>query len=400
NLEQLLPAGAVSLASLDADVLATSRERINVGAEQEYPLPPLPVDDAVALFAQRARQLKPSFEPDQHVTEIARRLDGLPLALELAAARVKVLTAEQILERLGHGLDLLTGGTRDAPQRHRTLRATIAWSYELLTKDERALFRRFAVFAGSFDLDAAERVCDADLDLIGSLVDKSLLRQTDEGRFFMLETIREYAAEQLGGCEEAHERRRRHADYFLSVAEYQATESKDSRSVAFTRLDRDHENFRAALSCFSSTEELERELRLVLALNDFWDVRGHLREGRKHVEAALRHAGEHHPALRVKVLAMASDYARVQGDLSGARAFCEEGLTLAQQIGDLEGVARALHELGEAAVSEEDFERAIGLFEQAVIVAGQVGLSGAGSIGNLGDIALARGDYRRAKALS
>src|SRR5439155_8417796 len=213
NLEQLLPAGAVTLASLDADVLATSRERINVGAEQEYPLPPLPVDDAVALFAQRARQLKPSFEPDQHVTEIARRLDGLPLALELAAARVKVLTAEQILERLGHGLDLLTGGTRDAPQRHRTLRATIAWSYELLTKDERALFRRFAVFAGSFDLDAAERVCDADLDLIGSLVDKSLLRQTDEGRFFMLETIRDYAAEQLGGCEEAHERRRRHADY-------------------------------------------------------------------------------------------------------------------------------------------------------------------------------------------
>ena len=208
NLEQLLPEAAPVVASLEARVLATSRERLNVSREQEYPVPTLPSTEAVTLFTQRARQLRPDFEPDEHVAEIARRLDGLPLALELAAARVKVLTPEQILARLGSSLDLLTSGSLDLPERQRTLRATIAWSDELLNEVERRLFAVLAVFAGSFDLEAAETVAGADIDTLGSLVDKSLLRQTADGRFFMLETIREYALGRLDDAGEAQALRR------------------------------------------------------------------------------------------------------------------------------------------------------------------------------------------------
>ena len=153
--------------------------------------------EALALFTARARQLKPDFEPDEDVVEICRRLDGLPLAIELAAARIKVLRPEQILERLGRSLDLLTTGPRDAPERQQTLRATIEWSHQLLSDTERQLFARLAVFAGSFDLEAVEVVCEADLTALAVLVDKSLLRTTIEGRFFTLETIREYGAERL-----------------------------------------------------------------------------------------------------------------------------------------------------------------------------------------------------------
>jgi predicted ATPase len=183
NLEQLLPDVAPLVAGLSAKVLATSRERLNVIGEQEYAVPTLPPAESVALFTERARQLKPSFQPDDAVSEIADRLDGLPLALELAAARVKVLTPVQILERLGHSLDLLTTGARDAPERQRTLRATIEWSYELLSEDDREAFARLAVFAGGFSLEAAEEVCEIGLDDLQSLVDKSLVRQTDRGRF-------------------------------------------------------------------------------------------------------------------------------------------------------------------------------------------------------------------------
>jgi predicted ATPase len=197
NLEQLLPAAADIVVGFDARVLATSRVRLNVFAEQEFPVPTLPLDEAALLFTQRARQLDPRFEPDAAVAQIAERLDRLPLALELAAARVKVLTPEQILERVGRSLDLLTSGAHDAPERQRTLRGTVEWSYRLLSADEQQLFARLAVFAESFELDAAEGVCSADLDVLQSLVDKSLLRHGEDGRFFMLATIRELALEKL-----------------------------------------------------------------------------------------------------------------------------------------------------------------------------------------------------------
>ena len=219
NLEQLLPGAADVVVRLDAHILATSRSRLNVAAEQEFPVPTLPVDDGGVLFTQRARQLQPGFEPDAAVREIAERLDGLPLALELAAGRVKVLTPAQILERLGRGLDLLTSGAHDAPERQRTLRGTVEWSYQLLAADEQRLFAQLAVFAGSFALEAAEAVCSAELDVLQSLVDQSLLRHGEDGRFFMLATIKEFALEKLRDLPDASSLRRRHDDYFLGVAE-------------------------------------------------------------------------------------------------------------------------------------------------------------------------------------
>jgi predicted ATPase len=213
NLEQLLPAAAAIVARVDARTLATSRSRLNIAAEQEFQVPMLPLDDAAALFTQRARQLEPRFEPDAAVRQIAERLDGLPLALEVAAARVKVLTPGQILERLGRSLDLLTSGAQEAPERQRTLRWTVEWSYRLLTGGERRLFARMAVFAVSFELEAAEAVCSAELDVLQSLVDKSLLRHGEDGRFFMLETIKAFALEKQRDLADASSLRRRHDDY-------------------------------------------------------------------------------------------------------------------------------------------------------------------------------------------
>jgi predicted ATPase len=208
NLEQLLPDAAPVVAALEASVLATSRERLNVSTEHGYPVPTLPLDDAVALFTQRARELKLRVEPDEHVAEIARRLDGLPLAFELAAARVKILTPGQIVERLGESLDLLTSGARDRPERQRTLRATLEWSYDLLSDDERRLFVRLGIFAASFDLRMAETVADATLDTLQSLVDKSLVKPASEGRFVLLETLRAFALERLDEADLERLRRR------------------------------------------------------------------------------------------------------------------------------------------------------------------------------------------------
>ena len=215
NLEQILDAASV-VAGLLAEapsvyVLATSRERLAVAAEREYLVPTLSVSEASILFTERARQLVPSFQPDPYVGEIASRLDGLPLAVELAAARVKVLTPQAILDRLARSLDLLTGGGRDVPARQRTLRATIEWSYELLSGDERDLFRRLAVFHAGFDLTAAEEIVSASVDHLASLIDKSLLRSTAAGRYFMLETIRSFALERFLACAEAGELREAHA---------------------------------------------------------------------------------------------------------------------------------------------------------------------------------------------
>ena len=223
NLEQL-PAAPPILAELlaacpDMRVLATSRTRLNLSIEQEYPVSTLPPADAAELFVQRARLRKPRFEPDDSVLEIARLLDGLPLALELAAARIKVLTPAQILERLGRSLDVLGGGPADAPERQRTLWATIDWSHALLDHDEQALFRRLGVFAGTFDLEAAEAVGGGDLDTLASLVDKSLLRPAGEGRFAMLHVLREFARDRLEAAGELHGASREHVVHYLRLVE-------------------------------------------------------------------------------------------------------------------------------------------------------------------------------------
>lgn len=253
NLEQLLPAIAPELGRLletarHVSLIATSREPLRLSGEHEYPLGPLREADAAALFFQRARAVRPDFDETDEVGAICRRLDGLPLALELAAARVKLLTPEMILGRLEHRLQLLTGGARDAPERHQTLRATIDWSYELLNEEERGSFARLSVFAGGFTLEAAEEVCETELDTLASLLDKSLIR-AEGGRFSMLEAIREYAIDCMEASGEARALRDAHAAWCLRLAEAASSALRDDEAPTwFKALAREHDNFRAALA--------------------------------------------------------------------------------------------------------------------------------------------------------
>jgi predicted ATPase len=398
NFEQLLPAAPkISALLTEAPalrVIATSRERLAIAPEHEYQVPTLVPAEAVALFTARAQQLKREFEPDEHVEEICRRLDGLPLALELAAARTKVLRPEQILERLGKSLELLAVGARDAPERQRTLRATIDWSYELLSDDEKEVFRRLAVFAGSFDLEAAEEVCDPDLDAIASLVDKSLLRQTVEGRFFMLATIREYAAQRLVEGDDAEELRRRHADRTLRVAEAARARHHEGYAV----LQTEHDDGRAALDFLAESGEPELALRLAIAFGDFWFVRGHLREGDRRMQAAIAESVGVRADLRVVALTRAASLARSMGDADRAEHDATAALELAQALGDHVAVAAALRELGEAMVARKDYRRAFSLYEEALEVGGRAGEVPA--LTNLADVALAAGELEQAIAYS
>ena len=243
--------------------MITSREPLHVGAEYEYPVGPLREREAVALFIERATAAKPDFTDDGAVTEICRRLDCLPLALELAAARVKALSAAELLKRLDKRLPILTGGPRDAPERQRTLRATIAWSYELLREDEQRAFTRLAVFAGGCTVEAAVEVCHADLDTVAALIDKSLLRREGD-RYFMLETIGEYALERLEESGEEEELRQRHAEYYLEQARsVEGLIRSPQAAGALDRLERDHGNLRVALR-WVSDETPDRPLRLAM----------------------------------------------------------------------------------------------------------------------------------------
>jgi predicted ATPase len=392
NLEQVIEA-APGLSELltacpNLTLLVTSRELLRIQGEVEYAVPPLAGQDATELFCARAQ-----LEPSEDIAELCARLDNLPLAVELAAARTNALTPEQILERLSQRLDLLKGG-RDSDARQRTLRATIEWSHELLSPDERELFARLSVFAGC-TLEAVEETAGADVDTLQSLVEKSLVRFAD-GRYWMLETIREYATERLGEETAAHNLRSAHAAYYLALAEQTGA---DDLAAVLRRLDDEHDNMRAALSWFSEDCNSEPELRLVSALANFWVVRGHLREGLSHAERALAGQADGSPAWRMKVLAAASDFARMQGDTNRGRAFCQESLALAREIGDYAGVAQALHELGEAASADGDYDAATELFQEAVKAAHAAGRNGAGSIGNLGWVASLQGDYERAMPL-
>jgi predicted ATPase len=267
NFEQVL-AAAPKVADLLAQfpklkLLVTSREALHIGGEREYPVAPLHEREAVALFSERATAAKPDFAEDEAVVEICRRLDCLPLALELAAARVKALSTEQLLNRLDRRLPMLTGGPRDAPERQQTLRATIAWSYELLTADEQRTFACLAVFAGGCTLDAAEEVCETSFDTVAALIDKSLLYREDD-RYFMLETIGEYALEQLEDDGELDDVRRRHAEYYLERARSVERLIRSPQAArALDELERDHGNLRAALGWLSD-DTADQPLRLAV----------------------------------------------------------------------------------------------------------------------------------------
>jgi predicted ATPase/class 3 adenylate cyclase len=367
NFEQVVEA-AGDVADLlgscpNLDLLVTSREPLHVTGEQEYAVPPLVHEEGVGFFLARARAIDPDFQPDDAVSEICRRLDDLPLALELAAARVKALSSTQILERLEQRLSLLTGGARDLPGRQRTLRGAIDWSYELLADEEQRLFARLSVFRGGCTLEASEDVCGADIDTLQSLVDKSLLRHTEE-RYWMLETIREYAAERLTESGEEEERYLRHAAYFLALAESLPVDVEVA-SEWLDRMEVEHDNLRGALDLLEDLRETQLLLRLAGALWRLWAVRGYHREGMQRLEKALL-TDDSATAARARALIGASALAVDVKEYQRALRYADEALDLYRGVDDAWGIARATFFQGFVAIESGDFARARPRFEECL----------------------------------
>jgi predicted ATPase len=339
-------------------LLVTSRERLRVRGEVDYPVPPLADREAVDLFCLRGQ-----VAPDETVAKLCRSLENLPLALELAAARASVLTPAQILVRLAGRLDLLKGG-RDAEARQLTLRATIEWSHDLLTPDERGLFARLAVFRGGWTLEEAEAVAGADLETLESLADKSLIRHRD-GRFTMLETIREYADERLESSGKAGEIRRGHAEFFLALVESAEPEIRRDSTIWLDRLEREHDNLRSALDWLEASEQRQDVLRFGGAVWRFWYMKGHLAEGGKRLEEALA-ADDLPTAARAKTLNGAAVMALNRGDAATTRRRATEALELHRALGDAWGAAYARFMLAQAANEEGDVKAAASLFEESL----------------------------------
>jgi predicted ATPase len=348
NFEHLLAAApevsTLLAASRGLRVLVTSRAPLHVSGEHEYRLDPLAPDEAAALFVERARAVGREVAPDRTVKAICLRVDGLPLAVELAAARSKLLAPERLLERLERALPLLTSGARDAPERQRTLRATIEWSYDLLDETAKELFSRLSVFAGSFPLEAAEAACDADLDTIAALVDSSLLKPIGEDRFLMLETIREYAHEKLSESGHADQVGQRHAEFFAALAEEAYAARSAAEATWAARLELDHDDLRAALDWLTTNDDV-RTLDLAGALGWFWLSHGHLLEGRGRLSAALDASSRPGPSLARALTAAGALTARCGGSDEGRR-LVEEGVDLWRDLGDRDELASALDSLG------------------------------------------------------
>jgi predicted ATPase/class 3 adenylate cyclase len=404
NFEHLL-AAAPDLASLLASaeglkVLATSRAPLRIAGEREYPLEPLPTEDAATLFLERARGVGKSLGHDPTIDSICRRLDGLPLAIELAAARTKLLSPETLLARLDDALSLLTSGARDAPERQRTLRATTAWSYDLLDEESKRVFSRLSVFLGSFPLAAAEDVCDADLDAFAELVDLSLLKPIDEDRFLMLETIREYAAERLEASGEADEIRRRHADAFRSLAAERYARRVEAESECTDRLESDHDDLRAALE-WLALHDPDAELELAAALGWFWLSHSHLPEGRRRLIEALDRSRKEGP-VRAAALTALGGIAGWQGDAERGPAWLSEGVALWRALGDVPELAYALETLGWALFAVGDNEPSLAAFEEGLDLRRRSG-DAVGEIRSLGGVCqvlVAQGEVDRAEPLS
>jgi len=419
NFEQVLPAAAVVAEILAAcpalKVLVTSRESLRVYGEQEFPVAPLEQDSAVQLFVQRAAAVRPNFAPTSEnspaIREICSRLDGLPLAIELAAARTKLLSPAAILDRLQSSLQLLTGGALDLPERQQTLRKTIDWSHGLLNEAEQKLFRRFSVFIGGCTLEGAEAICNTGLDLgmdlfdgLSSLVDKNMVQRVDrpdaEARFTMLETIREYGLERLAASDEEAATRRAHAAYCLVLAEEGNPELGPSqRALWLSRCDLEIDNFRSALDWLFAAQELDWGLRLCMALFRFWDMREHLLEGRARLQTALQLARSAHTKERAKVCIFLGALTTAQGDFPAARAFLEQSLSLYMHLDDQWGIAASLNALGVSARDRGDYPAAQSNFEQALACWRTLPdrLATARCLHNLANVAKARRDYGRAE---
>lgn len=454
NFEHLLPASSLVAELLAArqtfKVLATSRATLRISAEHEFGVDPLalpklnnstvigasrgdppsamrnPADalaqnPAVNLFVQRATAVKPEFALTQAnapiVAEICVRLDGLPLAIELAATRIKLLPPYALLARLDHRLRLLTAGSQDLPPHQQTLRSTLDWSYMLLTEEEKLLFHRLSVFVGGCRLDTADAICNADgqitmgvLDGIASLVDKSLLKQESqmeqEPRFVLLETVREYAYEHLLLSREADKMRRQHTFVFLQLAETADSHLRGAQQrVWYERLDREHDNLRAAMAWAEEQHEEIIGLRLVAALAWYWGKRGYLNEGRRAVEAALQKFGPSLPTASprevhafVWALFGVALLAFRQGNRTYAVSCLEKSMTFGQLYGDPLGAAYAIADL---AVTQR-FEEEPGPLAQAdeavtVFRASQDRWGLAWSVFCFGEVLLAQEKYERAK---
>jgi predicted ATPase/DNA-binding CsgD family transcriptional regulator len=426
NCEQVA-AAAPRLAALLAScpglmLLTTSRATLQVAGEHLFAVPPLAEPDGVALFVQRARAVDPRFALTEtnaaSIATLCARLDGLPLALELAAARATILTPKALLARVEQRLSLLTGGPRDAPARQQTLRETLAWSYDLLEADEQSLFRRLSVFAGGFTLEAAEAITEDGiddsllafrllpsahvLDGIATLIAQSLIRREEtadgEPRFAMLETIQEFGLDRLGEAGEDERTRRAHARYFLQLGERAEPELTGSDQQAWLdRLEAEHANLRQVLD-WSLGRAPEIAVRLAGALWRFWWTRGHLAEGRRRLEAALATTAGTQSA-RAKALYGAGSLAGEQGDYAAATAYLQAALVAYRETGDRLGEALALTDLGLIARDEGAPDRAEEYHRAALALRRGAGerRGVAVSLSNLGVLAMIRGDYEGAE---
>ena len=361
NLSELL-AGCPNLR-----LLVTSRELLALPDEQAYPVPPLEPQEGSELFLARARAADPTFTTTEAVPELCARLDNLPLALELAAARARVLSPEQLLQRLSQRLDLLKGG-RGVDPRQQTLRATIEWSHDLLSEEEQQLFARLAVFRGGCTLEAAEDVCEADIDTLQSLIDKSLLRQRHD-RFWMLETIHEYAVERLADGGEVEVVRDRHLDHFLALAE-RADEEQLDASTWFPVLDAEHDNIRAALD-WARVGRADAEARLASAVAEYWLLRGHGEDARQRLTGVLERY-ETRDRIRARLLTHLADLDGI--DKHEALSSLESALGLWRELGDAPGAAQALETLGWLHDSFGEYESARIAHEQSLAVGRQAGV--------------------------
>ncbi|HZO61823.1 MAG TPA: tetratricopeptide repeat protein [Gaiellaceae bacterium] len=396
NVEQVV-AAAPELAALaeacpNLKLLVTSRELLRVRGEVEHEVLPLAGEDAVGLFCLRS-----GLAPTPAVEELCRRLDNMPLALELAAARTKALTPGQILDRLGGRLDLFTGG-RDAEPRQATLRATIEWSHDLLDPAEQSLFARLGVFAGGSTLESAEQVCDTDLDMLQSLVEKSLVRHTVE-RFWMLETIREFASERLAASGGLAELQRRHAEHYLALAR-SANLTAESQGVERPELVRPElDNVRAAID-WATGADVELAFRLAIALEQFWVMNDPF-EGARRLGALLERAEEVAPELRAQALRACGESMWISGDLEGGERVMDESFDAFQAIGDERSIAVVLHRRAVSALIAGDNDRARRLLEESLEICSRLpdAKLEADAIGKLGWVERRDGNRERALEL-
>jgi predicted ATPase/class 3 adenylate cyclase len=428
-MESARLAEAVLRACPDLRVLATSRESLEIAGEASWRVPPLSLPDAqqqalqdlikcesVRLFVERAVAVRPAFvltnQNAQEIVQVCQQLDGIPLALELAAARVKGLPVEQIAAKLHDRFRLLTKGSRTALPQHQTLKAAIDWSYNLLSDSERILFRRLAVFSGGFTLEAADAVCaagDVDapefLDLLALLVDKSLVMAEVRGahaRYRLLDTLRQYALDRLLETGEITDLRPKHRDWYLGLAERAAPELfGGTQSVWYERLETEHDNFREALEWSCEHADGDAGLRLAGALYTFWQVRGYLSEGREWLTKVLSRSPEAAASARANALSAAAYLARAQHDYTEADTLARSSLAEFNELGEKRGIARSEYLLGLVASDVGDYGRATGHFNRSLISFRELGdKRGIGiSLNMLGDVARCRGEYASARSL-